>query len=237
MRIWVSRPEPGAARTGRRLAELGHAPVVAPVLAVRPTGAPLPPGRPDAILLTSANGAEALGRTPGAEHLRGLPVLAVGDRTAGAARAAGLGPVEAADGDAAALAERVRAQFAPGSRLLFAAGEDRKAEPAASLAAAGYGVAILVAYAAEAVARLPAPVADALAAGRLDAALHYSRRSAEVAYGLAAAGGHGGAFRDLRHYCLSADVAAALEACGVTAHFVAARPREDDLLAGLADTF
>ncbi|MDR7037707.1 uroporphyrinogen-III synthase [Methylobacterium sp. BE186] len=237
MRIWVSRPEPGASRTGRRLAELGHEPLVAPVLAVRPTGTPLPPGRPDAILLTSANGAEALGRTPGMEGLRAIPVLAVGARTAAAARAAGLGPVEEAEGDGAALAGRVRARFAPGCRLLLAAGEDRKAEPAASLAAAGYEVALLVAYAAEAVAGLPEAAAQALAAGRLDAALHYSRRSAEVAYERAAAAGHGGAFGRLRHYCLSDDVAAPLEARGIAAHFVAMRPREEDLLAGLADRF
>ncbi|MER2268737.1 uroporphyrinogen-III synthase [Methylobacterium oxalidis] len=236
MRVWVPRPEPGAARTARRLAELGHAPLAAPVLAVRATGAPLPPGRPDAILLTSANGADALGVAPGAATLDGIPVLAVGARTAAAARAAGLGPVEAAEGDAAALAARVRARLAPGSRLLHACGADRKAEPAASLAAAGYAVDILVAYAAEAAARLPEAVAEALAAGRLDAALHFSRRSAEVAYELAEADGKGGAFRRLRHYCLSEDVAAPLEARGIAAHFVAVRPREEDLLAGLADT-
>ena len=42
MRVWVARPEPGAARTGERLAALGHLPLVAPVLVVRPTGAALP---------------------------------------------------------------------------------------------------------------------------------------------------------------------------------------------------
>ncbi|MEE7475054.1 uroporphyrinogen III synthase, partial [Methylobacterium hispanicum] len=32
MRIWVARPEPGAARTAARLRERGHLPLVAPVL-------------------------------------------------------------------------------------------------------------------------------------------------------------------------------------------------------------
>ena len=61
MRLWVARPEPGASRTGRLLAERGHEPLVAPVLAVRPTGEPLP-GRPFyAVLLTSPQALAALG--------------------------------------------------------------------------------------------------------------------------------------------------------------------------------
>jgi uroporphyrinogen-III synthase len=37
MRIWVSRPAPGASRPARRLAELGHAALVAPVLRLAPS--------------------------------------------------------------------------------------------------------------------------------------------------------------------------------------------------------
>ena len=91
-----------------------------------------------------------------------------------------------------------------------------------------------MAYAAEALPVLPDAVDGALARRDLDAILHYSRRSAAVALALADAAGHGGAFRALRHYCLSADVAAPLEAAGVPVHFVAARPRETDLLDALA---
>ncbi|KAB1081382.1 uroporphyrinogen-III synthase [Methylobacterium soli] len=235
MRIWVARPEPGAGRTGERLRALGHQPLVAPVLMVRPTGAALPAEAPDAILLTSANAVAALRGAAG--RLRGRPVFAVGARTAALAQAAGLGPVTDAGGDAADLVRVVRARLAPGRRLLHVAGAERKAEPAASLRAAGYDLAIVVAYAAEPVAALPGPVADALRAGGLDAALHYSRRSAAVAAERADAAGLGGAFGALKHYCLSADVAVALEAAGIAAHFVPARPREEDLLAGLATVF
>ena len=92
----------------------------------------------------------------------------------------------------------------------------------------------VVAYAAEPLPALPQAVNAALAAGALDAALHYSRRSAALALALADQSGHGGAFRRLRHYCLSADVAFPLEAAGVAVHFVAGRPRETDLLDALA---
>ncbi|WP_238298918.1 uroporphyrinogen-III synthase, partial [Methylobacterium soli] len=114
MRIWVARPEPGAGRTGERLRALGHQPLVAPVLMVRPTGAALPAEAPDAILLTSANAVAALRGAAG--RLRGRPVFAVGARTAALAQAAGLGPVTDAGGDAADLVRVVRARLAPGRR-------------------------------------------------------------------------------------------------------------------------
>ncbi|MDP4002897.1 uroporphyrinogen-III synthase [Methylobacterium sp. NEAU K] len=230
MRVWVARPEPGAARTGAALAACGHVPLVAPVLVVRPTGERPPDGSFDALLLTSTNAVPAL---KDAASLRGLPVFAVGPRTAAVAIRAGLGPVWEGPGDAGGLAARVAESLPPGARLLHAAGAERKREPAAALAAAGFRVTVFVAYAAEAVPALPGPVADALAGGSLDAALHYSRRSAAVALALAEGSGHGGAFRRLRHYCLSADVAFPLEAAGVAVHFVAVRPRETDLLDAL----
>ncbi|MGT2481884.1 uroporphyrinogen-III synthase [Methylobacterium oryzae CBMB20] len=231
MRIWVARPEPGATRTGAALAELGHAPLVEPVLAVRPTAAAPPAGPFAALLLTSASAIPAARDAPA---LRGLPIFAVGARTAALARAAGLGPVREGPGDAAGLAALVAATLTPGTALLHAAGAERKPEPAATLSAAGFRVTAFVAYRAEALRHLPPAVGRELAGNRLEAALHYSRRSAAVALALADGSEHGGAFRRLRHYCLSPDVAAPLEAAGVPVHFVAARPREADLLDALA---
>nr|WP_313899390.1 uroporphyrinogen-III synthase [Methylobacterium sp. E-065] len=227
----MARPEPGASRTGAALAARGHAPLVAPVLAVRPTGERPPDGPFDALLLTSANAMPALRN---AASLRGLPVFAVGARTAALAAESGFGSVHAGPGDAAGLAILARRILPPGAHLLHAAGAERKPEPAATLAAAGFRVAIFVAYAAEALPALPDSIDRAFADGNLDAVLHYSRRSAAIAHALAEDAGHGGAFRRLRHYCLSADVAAPLEAAGVPVHFVAACPRETDMLDALA---
>ena len=92
------------------------------------------------------------------------------------------------------------------------------------------------AYAARAEEALPDAVARALRAEdetRPAAALHYSRRSAQVAAGLCREAGLAGAFRALAHYCLSPDVEAGLAEFGLAAHFVATRPSEDALLAGL----
>ncbi len=229
MRVWVARPEPGASRTGAALAGRGHAPLVAPVLAIRPSRDAPPPGPFAGLILTSANGVPALT----AAH-RGVPVFAVGRSTAERAGAAGFGPVIEGPGEAAGLAALVAERLPAGARLLHLAGAERKPEPAASLARAGFRVTVHVAYRAEAVALLPEAVALALGGHGLDAALHYSRRSAATAYSLSEEAGHGGAFRALDHYCLSADVAGALEEAGIAVHFVAAQPREAVLLDGLA---
>ncbi|MCE4226886.1 uroporphyrinogen-III synthase [Methylobacterium sp. C25] len=232
MRIWVARPEPGASRTAEKLRALGHEPVVAPVLVVAATGRPKPIGRFDAVLLTSAHGAAALAESSTAME---CPIFAVGRATADAAQAAGLDRVHEAGGDAMALSRLVASRLPSGARLLHAAGEDRKAEPAASLAAAGYAVTAWEAYAARVVAALPGPVEKALRVGNLAVALHYSRRSAEAALWLTQSAGLDAPFRIVDHYCLSADVALPLVEAGLAAHFVAAQPSEDALLAGLPE--
>ena len=101
MRVWVTRAEPGASATAARLAELGHESVVAPVIGVAPIeGAPADLGGVGALAFTSANGVEAFAALNSA---RALPVFAVGDATAQAAREAGFPDVTSADGDVSAL--------------------------------------------------------------------------------------------------------------------------------------
>ncbi|TNC15379.1 uroporphyrinogen-III synthase [Methylobacterium terricola] len=230
LHVWIARPLPAGARTAERVAGLGHHPLLAPVLDLAPSGAPPPEGPFDALVLTSASAIPALAGTP----LVALPAYCVGARTAATAREAGLRGVQEAGGDARALADLIGAGLPRGARLVHAAGRERKDEPAATLGARGYRLTVWVAYAARALPELPEPVAAALADDALDAALHYSRRSAATALGLARAAGCEEAFRRVAHHCLSADVAAPLVAAGIPSHVVAARPDEDTLLAGLA---
>lgn len=235
MRIWIARPEPGATRTAGRLAALGYEPLVAPVLVVEATGAPLPPGVFDGILVTSAN---ALRQASQWRPIHHLPVFAVGVRTAALARECGFVSVKTADGNAADLVDLVVREVSSGASLLHLAGEDRKAEPAASLTRAGFRVTTHIAYGARPVASLPTVVATALGPpSTLTGMLHYSRRSAATACELAWQAGYGGAFAALRHYCLSADVAVPLAQAGIAPHFVAEQANEESLLAGLTSGF
>ncbi|WP_436017749.1 uroporphyrinogen-III synthase [Phenylobacterium sp. LjRoot219] len=101
--VWVARTEPGASRTAAVLSRLGHAPAVAPVLRVEALRAELSFAGVGALAFTSPNGVTAF---VGRNGLRDLPVYAVGDATAEAARAVGFHRVQSAGGDVRALAER-----------------------------------------------------------------------------------------------------------------------------------
>ena len=112
MRIWVTRAAPEADATARRLRALGHAPLLAPVLAVRPVEGPGPDLEGvGAIAFTSRNGVRAFAGLCGE---RGLPCFAVGGATARAAKDLGFTTVHASAGDALALAA-----FIAGRRTSF----------------------------------------------------------------------------------------------------------------------
>jgi uroporphyrinogen-III synthase len=117
--IAVLRPEPGNTATAIRIETLGLTAIRLPLFIVRPLAwTPPDPARFDALLLTSANAVRHAG--PNLDALRTLPVVAVGEATARAARAAGLTVETIGEGDAAAAvraSERVC--------LLHLAGRDR----------------------------------------------------------------------------------------------------------------
>jgi uroporphyrinogen-III synthase len=115
----VLRPEPGNTATAARIEALGLTAIRLPLFETRPLAwTPPDPDRFDALLLTSANAVRHGGE--GLTALRHLPVIAVGEATARAARAAGL-TVEAVGANDAAEAVRLSA----GKRLLHLAGRDR----------------------------------------------------------------------------------------------------------------
>lgn len=224
MRVLVTRAPEDAERTSRKLAARGHEALLAPVIRITPTGDPAPPGPWDALVVTSAHAAEALSTLAD----KRVPVFAVGERTADAVRAEGFSSVAAAEGDAASLSGMIRAALRPGLALLHVTARHHKDEPTASLRAAGFTVLQWEAYEAGAAGSLPPQAIEALRTGEVDAALHYSRRSADLFIHLAEEAGLTlGAFP---HLCLSADVAAPLKASGAEV-LVAREPSEDALLA------
>ena len=121
----VLRPEPGNAATAAAIEALGLTAIRLPLFEIRAIDWVAPEAsRFDALLLTSANAPRHAG--PGLSALRGLPVHAVGDATAAAAREAGLDVVAVGDRDGAAL---VAAAAAGGARrALLLGGRDRAVE-------------------------------------------------------------------------------------------------------------
>lgn len=227
MRVLLTRAEPDAGRTAAALAKLGHEAVPAPVTWIRHTGAALPPGRFDAVAATSHH---AFGEG-GASLDRGLAVFAVGRRTAEAARSAGFRDVRVGAGDASRLGDLLRLTLPRPARVLYLAARDRKPALETALASAGYGVAVAEVYAAEALDRWPLAACDALRGGTVDAALHYSRRGADLTLALAEQEGLEDAVLLLRHACLSRDAAEPLLTRRVPSVAIAERPDEEALLA------
>ena len=83
-------------------------------------------------------------------------------------------------------------------------------EEYASLAAAGYAIDTVEAYEAVAEEELPPVAREALATGKLDGALHFSKRSATILAGLVRKADLTEPFGALVHACLSEDVATAV---------------------------
>lgn len=229
--VLITRPEPGASETAARVAALGFAPIVAPVLSVRALDAVLPDSRRfQALLVASGRAVDALP----ASHL-GLPLLAVGDATAERARRAGHVAVHSAAGDAEALAALAGRLCDPaGAPLLLATGSGQGAALEAALRGRGFRVERHFVYGLAAVAALPADARRALAERRVAHALFFSAETARVLARLVQDGHLTDALRPIDALAISAKVAAALARLPWRSVSVAANPNQDDMMALLA---
>lgn len=231
MRLLVTRPEPDNERTAAALRALGHQVTLAPLLRVEPlSDAALGEGPWAAVLITSANGARAIATHPRRGELLRLPVLAVGQASAAAARHAGFTDVTSADGDGGDLARLAAVRFAGSTRpLLYLAGEERARDLGAELARAGLTVATAAIYRTVKARTLPDEASTALRSGAVDGVLHFSRRSVE-SY-LDCTRELAGAALAPVQYCLSPRAAEPLRAAGAGQIRIADKPDEAGMLA------
>lgn len=179
MRVLVTRPLDDAARIAALLEARGHDVLVAPLLTVRFRDGPaISLDGVQAVLATSANGVRALARRTGR---RDVALFAVGPQTEEEAREAGFRTVKSANGDAKALAAATASWADPAQgALLHVKGAEGDGALASQLKVQGFEVASEVLYDVAAVEHLPGEIGDALARGRLDAALFFSPRSARI---------------------------------------------------------
>jgi uroporphyrinogen-III synthase len=221
MRVWVTRAMPGAERTARRLAALGHSALTAPLLEVRALTPLVDLNGVAALAFTSANGVAGFGAL---EPSRTLPVFAVGEATAKAALDAGFAEVCSADGDVAALAALI-GERRPAGLVLHPSAAQPAGDLVALLLASGAPARNLAVY--EAV--VAPPTTQTLAAlAATDAVLVHSPRAAQVLAGVAAA-------RHLLALCISPAAAEPLRVAGQPRVATAAFPNEAALLDLLAE--
>lgn len=233
VKMLVTRPEPDASETAARLNALDIEAVIDPMLIARTLSTSLPSADGFAALaVTSANALRALqdrGDLPG---YIGLPLYAVGDRTADLARRFGFSDVTSANGNAHDLVALLARAGVKGP-ILYPAVKQRASDLGKALAPHGIMVITTPVYEMAPATTLGDAARAGLASGAISAALFYSRRTAETFVHLAS---------DLRDrvspgmLCLSEAVAAPL----IAAHFVrvalADHPSEGAMM-GLALSF
>ena len=239
MAVLVTRPQPDDEATAAGLRARGFDVLQAPMLRFEPvTFSDDEDMRYGAIIVTSANALRGLAPHLAASRLLKLPLFAVGENTAAAARTIGFEIVISANGDAAGLRDLVLAgvkarELKKTSPLLYLAGADLARDLAGELGERGFTVVTQTTYRMSPVPSLPRETCEAFVANRVEAVLHYSRRSARAFLDAARTGGVEISALAIPQCCISAAVASVVRDAGAAQVMVAASPDENALFEAL----
>ncbi|MBU4531847.1 MAG: uroporphyrinogen-III synthase [Hoeflea sp.] len=250
MRVLVTRPDPGGARTAARLALSGHDPVLMPLFEAEVTATPedLPPvSRISGLIATSAR-AFSLFKASNLldKAILDVPVHVVGPATAEAAQLAGFSDIREGAGAARDLARvLVDSQVRPVSdadknvpeperqHLVYLAGVPRTAAIEAALSEAGAAFSVLECYRMVEMSYSTDILISGILSPPPDVVLLYSANAARRLVALLEAKGLGNTLDLARFICLSEAIMTELPA-GWRARAIAAdHPDEDRLLASL----
>jgi uroporphyrinogen-III synthase len=232
MAVLVTRPHPDAEATASALRAKGLEVVLAPMLRFEPVAFhDDEDARYGAVIVTSANALRGIEPHLAGSRLLRLPLFAVGEHTASAAQSAGFHNVIPANGDAASLRDCMLAsvkakELKKASTLLYLAGADLARDLAGELGDRGFTVVTHTTYRMIPVPNLPREACDAFAASRIEAVLHYSRRSARAFLEAARAGGVEISALAILQCCISGAVASVVRDAGAAQVAVAASPDE-----------
>jgi uroporphyrinogen-III synthase len=192
-----------------------------------------------AVIVTSANALRGIEAHLAGSRLLNLPLFAVGGHTAAAAQRAGFTQVIVAGGDATRLRDVVleavkTKRLAKAATLLYLAGADLARDLAGELGERGFTVVTHTTYRMIPVPTLPPAACEAFAANRIEAVLHYSRRSGRAFLDAVRAAGVEITALALPQCCMSDAVAAVFRDAGAMQVTVAASPDENALFEALS---
>src|SRR6202000_197423 len=236
MAVLVTRPHRDNEATAASLRARGFEVLQAPMLQFEPLAwQDDADARYGAVIATSANALRGVGQHPAGQRLLKLPLFAVGEHTAAAAKEAGFEKITSANGGAVALREAVLAavkakQLKKTSPLLYLAGADLARDLAGDLGERGFTVVTQTTYRMIPILNLPREVADGFAATRIKAVLHYSRRSPRAFLEAARAAGVEISALAVPQCCISDAVASVVRDAGATQVLTARSPDESALL-------
>jgi uroporphyrinogen-III synthase len=237
--VLVTRPHPDGDATAAGLRAKGRDVLQAPMLRFEPVAF-----HDDAdasyaaVIVTSANALRGVEAHLAGSKLLKLPLFAVGEHTAIAARRAGFTDVIPAEGGAAGLRDSVLAGvkakvLKKTGTLLYLAGADLARDLAGELGERGFTVVTQTTYRMVPVSSLPREVCDAFAASGIEAVLHYSRRSARAFLEAVRAAGVEISALAIPQCCISDAVAAVVRDAGASHVIVAASPDENAVFEAL----
>lgn len=231
MRVLITRPEPDAADEAELVAARGHEPVLAPLLEIELCKPKLPLAGAYGLIVTSRNALRALSGHPDRIAASRLPLYAVGEATADAAWDFGFAEITTGPGTAMELAALIGRDVAPEwGPLVHLAGETLTFDFGTALGGQGFTVRKAVLYRALPAQALPQEALDLIAGEGPKGVVLMSPRTAKNLAALIAKHGLVTEAKSLVCYCLSKAVAEAAAALGGEVR-VAARPREEDVLA------
>ncbi len=230
-RALVTRPIQDAEKTRARLRESGFEVMIEPMLEILPVFGSKPQviaaisRKPQAILMTSANGVRMIA---GYTDEREISVFAVGDMSAETATELGFKKVESASGDVSELAKLVKNKCKPENGfLLHLAGSVVAGELKEYLEKAGFEVQRITTYEARAMTKISPGVKVAIANCEIDFVIFYSARTAKIFESLMVAEKLEYLAPNIEIYCLSKSAELNLDWKKV---HIAKRPNEEELL-------
>ena len=211
LRLIITRPQEDAEPLADELAALGVENLLAPLLSIEVSGTETPDlSGVSALLLTSANGVRAFA------HLskeRTMPLYAVGEASALAAKKVGFKNIESAGGNVETLAKLVckKLDFRDGA-VLHIAGSTMAGDLAGILGQSGFDYRRVQLYHAKAVKNLTPQCLIAIKDALVDGVILYSPRTARALMDLLIKAGLDDCTWQLSAFCLSEAVAAEIAA-------------------------
>lgn len=224
--IMVTRPREDAEELAAELSDRGFDTCIAPMLSTEAVEADVPPlERFSGLVFTSRYGVRHF---TALEKSRSLPVFAVGDATAEAARAAGFSDVISAKGAGEDLAKLIGKRGSGGLRLLHAGGAERVDGWTENIA--GAEIVPLVLYQSKPAREFPEDVLELFKVGRVNYVLLFSPATARNFVTLTRAAGLEKCAEKAVAICLSRMVADVAGLLPWRRLLVAGRPDKKSLL-------